>query len=108
MHKYLYKVLIILNVLFQMRIPTEHFSHVPVVALSPSLLSPCDSEDSFPRALVNKLMTGDSGIRSGVGSAPSSPKLNRSAPPSQMSMSLISDGPVSLPSSSPAYTPSDK
>uniref|UniRef100_A0A146MBI4 Protein spire n=1 Tax=Lygus hesperus TaxID=30085 RepID=A0A146MBI4_LYGHE len=89
----------------KMRIPTEHFAHVPVVALSPSMLSPSESEDSFPRALVNKLMTTD---RAGVGSAPTSPKMSRSAPPSQMSTSLISDGPISLPPSSPSYIPNDK
>ncbi|KAL1124568.1 hypothetical protein AAG570_001192 [Ranatra chinensis] len=82
----------------KMRIPTEHFSHVPVVALSPNLLSPCDSEDSFPRALVTKLMSG-SPPGSGTPSA-----HHRSAPTSHMSNSLISEGPISLPSSSPAYT----
>ncbi|CAB0020655.1 unnamed protein product, partial [Nesidiocoris tenuis] len=87
-----------------MRIPTEHFSHVPVVALSPSMLSPSESEDSFPKALVNKLMTSE---RAGVGSAPTSPKMSRSAPPSQMSTSLISDGPISLPPSSPSFIPND-
>ncbi|XP_073987981.1 spire type actin nucleation factor isoform X4 [Rhodnius prolixus] len=93
----------------KMRIPTEHFSHVPVAALSPSMLSPSESEDSFPRALVTKLMAGQqSSLASGVGSAPTSPKISRSAPPSQMSTSLISEGPVSLPPSSPALTPSDK
>lgn len=85
-----------------MRIPTEHFSHVPVVALSPSMLSPSDPEDTFPRSLASKLLPD------GVGSAPTSPKLTRSAPPSQMSTSLISDGPISLPPSSPSYTPADK
>ncbi|XP_024080616.1 protein spire isoform X2 [Cimex lectularius] len=89
----------------KMRIPTEHFSHVPVVALSPSMLSPSEADDSFPRALVTKLMATE---RSGVGSAPTSPKISRSAPPSQMSTSLISDGPISLPPSSPLCTPSDK
>lgn len=91
-----------------MRIPTEHFSHVPVVALSPGLLSPVDPDDSFPRSLVSRLLVPESS-RSGVGSAPTSPRLNRSAPVSQMSTSLISDsgGPLSLPPSSPASTPSD-
>lgn len=89
-----------------MRIPTEHFAHVPVVALSPSLLSPDD--ESFPRSLVSKLFVPEPTARLGVGSAPASPKLNRSAPPSQMSTSLISDvGPQSLPPPSPAYTPSE-
>uniref|UniRef100_A0A0K8SDD1 KIND domain-containing protein n=1 Tax=Lygus hesperus TaxID=30085 RepID=A0A0K8SDD1_LYGHE len=62
----------------KMRIPTEHFAHVPVVALSPSMLSPSESEDSFPRALVNKLMTTD---RAGVGSAPTSPRCRGPLPP---------------------------
>ncbi|XP_054281975.1 protein spire-like isoform X1 [Macrosteles quadrilineatus] len=86
----------------KMRIPTEHFSHVPVVALSPGLLSP-DSDDSFPRALYNRLVVPD---RKAVGSAPSSPKMNRSAPPSQMSTSMISDsGHMSLPPISTMSTP---
>ncbi|XP_075211533.1 spire type actin nucleation factor isoform X2 [Lycorma delicatula] len=91
----------------KMRIPTEHFAHVPVVALSPSLLSPDD--DSFPRSLVSKLLVPEPAVRAGVGSAPASPKVNRSAPPSQMSTSLISEsgGPQSLPPPSPAYTPSE-
>lgn len=90
----------------KMRIPTEHFSHVPVVALSPGLLSPAEPDDTFPRSLMSKLLVPETG-RSGVGSAPSSPKLNRSAPPSQMSTSLISNssGAQSLPFNSPASTP---
>lgn len=88
--------------MLQMRIPTEHFSHVPVVALSPSMLSPTEPDDSLSRSLAMKLLPD------GVGSAPTSPKLTRSAPPSQMSTSLISEGPISLPPSSPSYTPSDK
>ncbi|XP_039279947.1 protein spire isoform X2 [Nilaparvata lugens] len=87
----------------KMRIPTEHFAHVPVVALSPSLISP--DEDNFPKSLMSKLMVPELS-RSGVGSAPASPKHSRSTPPSQMSTSLISDiGPQSLPPPSPAYTP---
>jgi len=86
----------------KMRIPTEHFSHVPVVALSPGLLSP-ELDDTFPRALFNRLVVPD---RKAVGSAPSSPKLNRSAPPSQMSTSMISDsGHQSLPPTSTMSTP---
>lgn len=93
----------------KMRIPTEHFAHVPVVALSPSLISP--DEDNFPKSLMSKLMVPEQ-LRVGVGSAPASPKHSRhSTPPpsSHMSTSLISDmgGPQSLPppSPSPAYTP---
>lgn len=91
-----------------MRIPTEHFAHVPVMALSPSLLSP--DEESFPKSLMSKLLVPESTARAGVGSAPASPKLLRSTPPSQMSTSLISDnggGPQSLPPPSPAYTPTE-
>lgn len=85
-----------------MRIPTEHFSHVPVVALSPGLLSP-DIDDSFPRALYNRLVVPE---RKAIGSAPSSPKFNRSAPASQMSTSMISDsGHQSLPPTSTLSTP---
>ncbi|KAK3910623.1 Protein spire [Frankliniella fusca] len=74
----------------KMRIPTEHFSHVPVVAISPSqLASPEDAPDlkshdaaTFSRTLMNRLLQTDSprslkhGLNS-VGSAPSSPKLQR-------------------------------
>lgn len=74
----------------KMRIPTEHFSHVPVVAISPSqLASPEDAPDpkshdaaTFSRTLMNRLLQTDSprslkhGLNS-VGSAPSSPKLAR-------------------------------
>lgn len=73
--------------LFQMRIPTEHFSHVPVVAISPSqLASPEEvaadkSHDAatFSRTLMSRLLQTDSPQRSlnSVGSAPSSPKLSR-------------------------------
>uniref|UniRef100_A0A1B6LBR8 Protein spire n=1 Tax=Graphocephala atropunctata TaxID=36148 RepID=A0A1B6LBR8_9HEMI len=86
----------------KMRIPTEHFSHVPVVALSPGLLSP-DTDDTLPRALYNRLVVPE---RQTIGSAPASPKLNRSAPVSQMSTSMISDpGHHSLPPSSTLSTP---
>lgn len=42
-----------------MRIPTEHFSNVPVVLLSPSLMpSPEDETNtSFPRSLMARLMS---------------------------------------------------
>ena len=73
-----------------MRIPTEHFAHVPVVAISPSqLASPeeppndCKSHDNaaatFSRNLMSRLLQTDSPQRSlnSVGSAPSSPKLSR-------------------------------
>ncbi|XP_071447696.1 protein spire isoform X2 [Hetaerina americana] len=82
----------------KMRIPTEHFSRVPVFALSPNL-SPEEEEDedeeevsgkagpsststSFPRSLVNRLLVTELPqgllLRSSVGSAPSSPNLSRS------------------------------
>ncbi|XP_046386776.1 protein spire isoform X2 [Ischnura elegans] len=83
----------------KMRIPTEHFSRVPVFALSPNL-SPEEEEDedeeevsgkagpsststtSFPRSLVNRLLVTELPqgllLRSSVGSAPSSPNLPRS------------------------------
>lgn len=68
----------------KMRIPTEHFSNVPVVLLSPSLMSSPETEDdaktSFPRSLVTRLLPADGAgtttsntERTSVGSAPSSP-----------------------------------
>ncbi|XP_052758521.1 protein spire [Galleria mellonella] len=43
----------------KMRIPTEHFAHVPVVLLSPSLLPSPDDEphSSFPRSLMARLVS---------------------------------------------------
>lgn len=77
-----------------MRIPTEHFSNVPVVLLSPSLMSSPEEEykETFPRSLVSRLMPDEatSTRTNSVGSAPSSPNLQRSsvmtssAPPSRM------------------------
>uniref|UniRef100_A0A2M4BBN8 Putative kinase non-catalytic c-lobe domain protein n=1 Tax=Anopheles marajoara TaxID=58244 RepID=A0A2M4BBN8_9DIPT len=89
----------------KMRIPTEHFRNVPVVLLSPSLMnSPCTSntpspshhahggggtgsgptsmvDESFPRSLMERLLRPelDRKTRNTVGSAPSSPKNQRSA-----------------------------
>ncbi|XP_062547464.1 protein spire isoform X2 [Armigeres subalbatus] len=87
----------------KMRIPTEHFRNVPVVLLSPSLMnSPCTSntpspshhahggggsgphslmDESFPRSLMERLLRPelDRRTRNTVGSAPSSPKNQRSA-----------------------------
>ncbi|ETN62095.1 spire [Anopheles darlingi] len=87
----------------KMRIPTEHFRNVPVVLLSPSLMnSPCTSntpspshhahgggtgsgptsmvDESFPRSLMERLLRPelDRKTRNTVGSAPSSPKNQRS------------------------------
>ncbi|CAB3250591.1 unnamed protein product [Arctia plantaginis] len=65
----------------KMRIPTEHFAHVPVVLLSPSLLpSPEDeAQSSFPRSLMSRLVSPDysSMVENSVGSAPSSPARAR-------------------------------
>uniref|UniRef100_A0A336LXU2 CSON005410 protein n=1 Tax=Culicoides sonorensis TaxID=179676 RepID=A0A336LXU2_CULSO len=99
----------------KMRIPREHFRHVPVVLLSPSILnSPAISntpspihhaqsggfgvEESFSRTLMERLLRPeiDRKSRNTVGSAPSSPKNQRSnlvtpsmgLQPSKMSMSL--------------------
>ncbi|XP_037297566.1 protein spire isoform X2 [Manduca sexta] len=67
----------------KMRIPTEHFAHVPVVLLSPSLLpSPEDeAHSSFPRSLMSRLVSPEhtSMIENSVGSAPSSPAAARRA-----------------------------
>ncbi|XP_043273153.1 protein spire isoform X2 [Venturia canescens] len=75
----------------KMRIPTEHFAHVPVVLLSPGLLmSPSNSEP-------------ESGSRSpwprpggAVGSAPASPAPRRRDP------ALSNATPASTPNSTPA------
>ncbi|XP_022820510.1 protein spire isoform X1 [Spodoptera litura] len=68
----------------KMRIPTEHFAHVPVVLLSPSLLpSPEDeAHSSFPRSLMSRLVSPEysSMVENSVGSAPSSPAAPRRAP----------------------------
>ncbi|CRL00684.1 CLUMA_CG013942, isoform B [Clunio marinus] len=76
----------------KMRIPIEHFSNVPVQLLSPSLQSsPTISnapspnhhggmDESFPRSLMERLLRTDVDrkSRNTVGSAPSSPKNQRS------------------------------
>jgi spire-like protein len=91
-----------------MRIPTEHFSRVPVFALSPGLSSPEEeAKESFPRSLMSRLMVPDM-VRNSVGSAPSSPNLTRgesmSAPCSGVGSSMADsmEGPQSLPAISPA------
>lgn len=89
-----------------MRIPTEHFSRVPVFALSPGLSSPEGSDDgssspTFGRALMNRLMAANAPSPAApapqqtqqqqrfnsVGSAPTSPSSARrtssSATPTQ-------------------------
>lgn len=104
-----------------MRIPTEHFSNVPVVLLSPSLMSSPEDEakDSFPRSLVSRLMLPDSqsnSARNSVGSAPNSPQLQRgvtvcgnsSSVPGSRAESSLGDGPMSLQPISPASTISER
>lgn len=94
-----------------MRIPTEHFAHVPVVALSPSLLNTNSDEDSdgFSRSIYSKSVAPEP--RNSVGSAPSSPHFTRgesvSAPGSRVE-SRMGDGPQSLPAGSPASTASER
>ncbi|XP_052747104.1 protein spire [Bicyclus anynana] len=64
----------------QMRIPTEHFAHVPVALLSPSLLpSPEDEQQSFPRSLMARLVSPERSatVENSVGSAPNSPASTR-------------------------------
>ncbi|XP_046619602.1 protein spire isoform X1 [Neodiprion virginianus] len=67
----------------KMRIPTEHFAHVPVVLLSPSLmLSPASEVDgkeysSPSHGAVRNLWPRPAG---GVGSAPASPATKRRDP----------------------------
>ncbi|KAI5640667.1 protein spire [Phthorimaea operculella] len=105
----------------KMRIPTEHFAHVPVVLLSPSLLpSPEDeAQSSFPRSLMSRLVSPEHAktVENSVGSAPNSPAAVRrnhvhsapgsrggsalgfteslSVPPACMSRSV--EGPESMP-----------
>lgn len=89
-----------------MRIPTEHFSRVPVFALSPGLSSPEGSDDgsnspTFGRSLMNRLLATNAAPPAApaaapqqapqrfnsVGSAPTSPSSARrtssSATPTQ-------------------------
>lgn len=97
-----------------MRIPTEHFSHVPVVALSPTMLSPTEQEYSITSSILSRV-TGLESDRGSVGSAPSSPKLSRMSSPlpaSKLSASFqdksILSQPHSLLPTSPARSSSDK
>lgn len=98
-----------------MRIPTEHFSHVPVVALSPTMVSPVQTDCSMASAILSRL-NGLDGDRGSVGSAPTSPKLSRmSLSPIQgakiMSSSYhdsSSSEPQSLYNISPAHSISEK
>ncbi|XP_041979660.1 protein spire isoform X2 [Aricia agestis] len=95
----------------KMRIPTEHFAHVPVVLLSPSLLpSPDDEQNStFPRSLMSRLLSPEhsGAVENTVGSAPNSPVPARRAPvasaPTSRGPSALGfvdrsqDGPGSMP-----------
>ncbi|EDV99255.1 GH13128 [Drosophila grimshawi] len=110
----------------KMRIPSEHFRNVPLVLISPSLLSsPASSstpspshhaahhsahssstgnimDDQFPKSLIERLLRSESDrkTRSTVGSAPSSPKHQRS----NMSTPGISVGPGSTAGAAAAAT----
>ncbi|XP_055590259.1 protein spire-like [Uranotaenia lowii] len=109
----------------KMRIPTEHFRNVPVVLLSPSLMSsPCTSntpspshhaahhgsgphsmmDESFPRSLMERLLRPelDRKTRNTVGSAPSSPKNQRSA--SSTPGTSLQGEPLSLPMASQPHS----
>lgn len=81
-HCKLCKKTICQNCCSKMRIPTEHFSNVPVVLLSPSLMPSPEEEmhTSFPRSLMARLMSPEhQKVRTdnSVGSAPSSPSMQR-------------------------------
>jgi hypothetical protein len=61
-----------------MRIPTEHFSRVPVFALSPGLSSPEGSEDgsnspTFPRSLMTRLLNPSASVTAPVPAAVPTP-----------------------------------
>lgn len=68
----------------KMHIPMEHFSSVPVVLLSPSIM--CTPEDdqreTFPRSIVNKIMESDGNVTS---------NSDKSRPGSSMEGSTISE-----------------
>uniref|UniRef100_A0A1Q3EYC9 Putative spire n=1 Tax=Culex tarsalis TaxID=7177 RepID=A0A1Q3EYC9_CULTA len=117
----------------KMRIPTEHFRNVPVVLLSPSLMnSPCTSntpspshhhahgggggggsgphslvDETFPRSLMERLLRPelDRKTRNTVGSAPSSPKNQRSA--SSTPGTSLHGEPLSLPMTNGSGTSKD-
>ncbi|XP_061707665.1 protein spire isoform X2 [Cydia pomonella] len=111
----------------KMRIPTEHFAHVPVVLLSPSLLPSPEDEPSFPRSLMSRLVPEHSSCeQNSVGSAPSSPAAARRAGPAPAhsapgsrgasalgfaelsvppAMSRSVEGPESMPVTLPVHTP---
>ncbi|XP_063376615.1 protein spire isoform X3 [Cydia fagiglandana] len=109
----------------KMRIPTEHFAHVPVVLLSPSLLPSPEDEPSFPRSLMSRLVPEHSSSeQNSVGSAPNSPAASRRAAPvhsapgsrgaSAMGFAELSvppamsrsvEGPESMPVTLPVQTP---
>jgi len=84
-----------------MRIPTEHFSHVPVVALSPTM-SPVEQENSMASAILSRLNGSDGDRGKGVGSAPTSPKVSRvptsPAPENKLSTNC-QEGSISQPQS---------
>ncbi len=96
----------------QMRIPTEHFSHVPVVALSPTMLSPAEHQEySLTNSILSRLNGSDD--RGSLGSAPSSPKLSRLSPlPNARMSSSYHDGSTSEPQSlqhvSPVHSTPEK
>ncbi|XP_059482848.1 protein spire isoform X2 [Neocloeon triangulifer] len=96
----------------KMRIPTEHFSRVPVFALSPGLSSPEGSDDgssspTFGRSLMNRLLAAAPQQMTAppapapqrfnsVGSAPTSPTLTRRTTSSATPTQLHSDTPPPL------------
>lgn len=70
----------------KMNIPMEHFSGVPVVLLSPSIMCTPDDDhkDNFPRYLVNRIMESES-------SSSKAPSPDVSRPGSSMESSTISE-----------------
>ena len=87
----------------QMRIPLDHFSSVPVFALSPPGNSPEPESPGLVATLKDKMssLTPDLSVfysNSSAGSAPSSPVNRRKMSASSQSSSRpTSAGPVSLP-----------
>lgn len=88
-----------------MRIPLDHFSSVPVFALSPPGTSPEPESPSLVATIKEKMssLTPDLSVfysTSSAGSAPSSPVTRRkmsASSPSSTTSRPASAGPVSLP-----------
>ncbi|KAF4524315.1 hypothetical protein B566_EDAN005372 [Ephemera danica] len=89
----------------KMRIPTEHFSRVPVFALSPGLSSPEGSEDgsnspTFARSLMTRLLNPSASSTAPTATATSTPP----APQRYNSVGSAPTSPASVRRSKPGTT----